>query len=130
MLFSNAGTLGRSGLVSTNTIFLSAPLEIYSHALKGNKNIIHISFGYEFDVPGSFSRFSICDLPWVTSLSLESIGLPAIHRHDGPLFVKSTNNDLIIDTFATPIGPFFIFSRTPICLTSRIQADLGMKQEF
>ena len=36
---------------------------------------------------------------------MESIGLPAIHRHDGPLFIKSTNNDLIIDTFAKEIRP-------------------------
>jgi hypothetical protein len=42
-----------------------APLEIYSHALKRNKNIIHITFNRRFDV----NRFRICDLPWVTSVS-------------------------------------------------------------
>ena len=39
-----------------------APPEIFSHALKENKNIIHISFNLD-------TRFSICDLPWLTSIS-------------------------------------------------------------
>ena len=72
----------------------SVPPEIYSHALKGNKNIIHISSRLEVD----WFRAAIQDLPWVTSVS--SIGLlptlPAIRRD--PLFIKSTNDNLI--TFA------------------------------
>ena len=77
----------------------TAPLEIYSHALKGNENIIHITSSlFEVD----WFQATICDLPWVTSVA-SSIGhLPAIHRHgDVPLFIKSTDNDLI--TFAKEI---------------------------
>jgi hypothetical protein len=74
------------------------PLEIYSHALKRNKNIIHIAFSHDFDV----NRFRICDLIWVTSISpWNPFGLPGIHHE--PLFIKSTNNDLI--TFAKDIRP-------------------------
>ena len=78
---------------------LSAPLEIYSHALKGNKNTIHISFDPRSDV----TQFPICDLPTVTSISSsDSIGLPVIHH--GPLvFIKSIDNDLI--AFAKEIRP-------------------------
>ena len=77
--------------------FLRAPLEIYSHALKGNINIIHITFDRNFDVTG----FPVCDLPWVTSISSDTVGLPAIVH--GPLFIRSTDNDLI--TFAKKIRP-------------------------
>jgi hypothetical protein len=51
-----------------------APLEIHEHALKRNKNIIHISFHPDFDV----DQFRIRDLPWVNSIS--SSDLPAIHH--------------------------------------------------
>ena len=64
------------------------PLDVYSHALKGNKNIIHISFGFvtsDFDV-----KQFLCDLPWVTSISTYS---SATIRRD-LLFIQSTNNDL------------------------------------
>ena len=88
-----------------------APLEIYSHALKKNlnKNIIHITFS-DFDSDSDINWFqaTICDLPWVTSvsqqLSQDSFGhplhLPAIHRD--LLFIKSTNNldDIDLITFA------------------------------
>jgi hypothetical protein len=74
-----------------------APLEIYSHALKRNNNIIHITFNHRFDV----NRFRICDLPWVTSVFWNSFGPGAIHHE--PLFIKFTNNDLI--TFAKEIRP-------------------------
>jgi hypothetical protein len=84
------------------------PLEIYSHALKRNENIIHISFhNPNFPV----ERFQICDLPWVTSISSSITHwnsfdndlplLPAIHH--GPLFIKSINDDLT--TFAKEIRP-------------------------
>ena len=63
--------------------FLRAPLDIYSHALKGNKNIIHITFVLNSDL----IRFPIRDLPWEISISV----LPAIH--DGP--GSDTNIDLI-----------------------------------
>ena len=73
-----------------------APLDIYSHALKGNKNIIHISFSLDCAV--DLKQFPIRDLPWVTSISWN---LSAIHQ--GPLFIKSINNDLI--TFAKDVRP-------------------------
>jgi hypothetical protein len=78
-----------------------APLETYSHALKRNKNFIHITFSRNSDV----NRFRISDFPWVTSISWSSFGLPAISPdiHHEPLFIKSTNNDLI--TFAKEIRP-------------------------
>ena len=84
----------------------STPLEIYSHALKGNEKIIHIVFSENYYYSDSDSdsdsdvnlfrtfRSAICDLPHVTSISIEH--LPAIHRD--LLFMKSTDNDLI--TFA------------------------------
>ena len=77
----------------------SVPLEIYSHALKGNKNITHITFGYmdpDFDV-----NQLLRDLPWVTSISpYKSAIIPAIPRDSDsdPLFIKTTNDDL--NTFA------------------------------
>ena len=79
----------------------TVPLEIYLHALKRNKNITHITFrGLDDDQ----IRAIICDLPWVTSISLagdrESSGTPPIHRD--LLFIKSSNNDLI--TFAKEIA--------------------------
>jgi len=71
-----------------------APLEVYSHALKGNKNIIHISF-YNMDSDFDVNLF-LFGLPWVTSISdcSESI------RRD-LLFIQSTDNDL--NTFAKDI---------------------------
>ena len=82
-------------------LYLSStvPLEVCSHALKGNKNIIYISFNSMesgFDV----NRF-LRDLPWVTSMSPDPdpSAIPAV-RHD-PLYIKSTNNDL--NTFAKQI---------------------------
>ena len=45
----------------------SVPLEVYSHALKGNNNITHITFRHmnsDLDV----NRF-LSDLPWVTSIT-------------------------------------------------------------
>ena len=71
----------------------SAPLEVYSHALKGNKNITHISFSHmdsDFDV-----HWLLRDLPWVTSISLDpdlSVSIPAVHRDLS--FIKSTTNNL------------------------------------
>ena len=78
----------------------TVPLEVYSHALKGNKNIIHISFdsdymNSDFDV----NRF-LSDLPWVTSISpyRSAIAIPAVPRH--LLFIQSTND---VNTFAKDI---------------------------
>ena len=76
----------------------TVPLEVYSHYLKGNKNITHITFlsddmESDFDV----NRF-LCDLPWVTSISPDwSATIPAIPRN--LLFIES--NDL--NTFAKEI---------------------------
>ena len=75
----------------------TVPLEIYSHALKGNQNIIHIAFSH-YDSDSDVNRFqaTICDLPWVTSISRDSILqlTPPTIRRD-LLFIKSTKNDLI-----------------------------------
>jgi len=84
----------------------SAPLEIYSHALKGNKNIIHITFS-DFNYDSDVNRFqaTLCDLPWMTSISRDSFErLPPIHcdRSD-LLFVKSVDNNLT--EFAEKIRP-------------------------
>ena len=53
-----------------NTNTSTVPGEIYSHALKGNENIIHIAFGY-FCSDSYLNRIqaAFCDSPWVTSLS-------------------------------------------------------------
>ena len=78
-----------------------APLEVYLHALKENKNIIHIAFGdMDLLLPVYIKRF-LCNLPRVTSISPDPTAtiIPAIHRD--LLFIKSTNNDL--NTFAKEI---------------------------
>ncbi|KAF8799329.1 hypothetical protein BYT27DRAFT_7201855 [Phlegmacium glaucopus] len=78
------------------------PPEIYTHVLKGNKNIIHISFNHcDSDSDLNWIQATISDLPWVTSISHNhwSGRLPPIRRH--PLFIKSPNNDLT--TFANEI---------------------------
>ena len=80
------------------------PLEAYLRALKGNKNIIHITLSH-YNSESDVKRFhaTICDLPpWVTSISYFTDSfepLPAIHRD--LLFIRSANNDLI--TFAKEI---------------------------
>ena len=81
----------------------TAPLEIYSHALKGNKNIIHIVFrGFDSVSDVNWLQATICDLPWVTSITHYSRPhLPPIHRD--LLFIKSTNNDSDLITFAKEI---------------------------
>ena len=86
-----------------------APLQIYLRALKGNKNIIHITFSpyiLQYDLSDvSLFLAAICDLPWVTSISPESYyapdGHPTVPAHRDILFIKSSNNDLI--TFAKEI---------------------------
>ena len=78
----------------------TVPLEVYSHALKGNKNITHISF---FRVTSDFvvNRF-LFDLPWVTSISLNrSVPLPAVSRDF--LFIKSITGINDLNTFAKEI---------------------------
>ena len=70
----------------------TAPLDIYSHALKGNKNITHITYNLDFDSDSGINKFlaTIYELTWVTSTSF---GRPTdIHRN--LLFINSTN-DLI-----------------------------------
>ena len=72
----------------------TVPLEVYSHAMKGNKNIIHIIFKV-FDFEIDFNQF-LRDLPWVTSITPHRFAtIPAVR---GVLFVSSANNDL--NTFA------------------------------
>ena len=71
----------------------TAPFDILSHALKGNKNIIHITLSY-LDSDSDVNRFqdTICELPWVTSIcrdsSQDSYGRLPIQRN--LLFI---NND-------------------------------------
>ena len=80
-----------------------APLEIYSHALKRNKNFIYISFtDFHSDSDVKWLQATVCDLPWVTSIFHDS-DLPTIHRDPVFIRVKSTHNDLI--TFAKEIQP-------------------------
>ena len=87
----------RSKWLYFSAIFSTVPLEVYSHALKGNKNITHISFRHmdsDFDV----NRF-LCDLPWVTSISPDrDVTIPAIPRD--LLFIESIND---LNTFAKEI---------------------------
>ena len=80
----------------------TVPVEIYSHALKGNKNITHISFShfkFDFDV-----NLLLCDLPWVTSTSLLFYVTTHAVRRD-LLFIPSFDNDLNdgLNTFAKEI---------------------------
>ena len=100
----------RSKWLYLSQFFSGAPLEIYSHVLKQNKNIIHITFsphGSDSDVNQFQATF--CELSWVTSISRglppdSFLPLPAIDRNlsRDPLFIKSAlNNDLI--TFAKEI---------------------------
>ena len=78
----------------------AVPLEVYLHALKENKNIIHISFSNmnsDFDV-----NLFLCDLPWVTSMSPDpSLSIPAVRRD--LLFIKS--NDLNTFTKEIKLNP-------------------------
>jgi hypothetical protein len=91
-----------------------APLEVYSHALKGNKNIIHITFG-RMDPNFDVNRL-LCDLPLVTSIfqSVTSVTviqpgdpliqvMPTVTIHRDRLFIESSNNDL--NTFAENFRP-------------------------
>ena len=83
-------------------LYFSAPFEIYSHTLKRNKNIIHITFDLDFQK--YVTQFPICDLPWVTSISSsDSFGLSDIHH--GPLFIRSESPKYDLITFAKEIRP-------------------------
>ena len=58
-----------------------APLEIYSHALKENKNIIHVTFVSGSNVDWFQITNCFTALPWVTSISFGSQPtLLAMHR--------------------------------------------------
>ena len=98
-----------------STFFSTVPVEIYSHALKGNKNIIHIAFSsLASESDANLFQATICDSPWVTSTSRnEMFGrqmTPAIHRD--LLFIRSTNNDLNIFAEKMKLDPSstYIFS--------------------
>jgi hypothetical protein len=79
----------------------TVPHEIYSHALKGNKNIIHIFFGFGSDV--NWFKDAIRDLPWVTSISSTYSDITSVPGRRYPLFIGSQNGALI--TFAKEIRP-------------------------
>ena len=111
--FWDDGTLFECRYSRSKWFFLTgsqstAPLEVYSHALKGNRNIIHITFDY-FDSGSDASLATICDLPRVTSISWDSFGPD--RGHD-PRFMKSTNNDLITSTTRNELDRFstYIFT--------------------
>jgi hypothetical protein len=102
-------------------IIRPAPLEIYSHALKGNKNIIHIIFG-EMDSGFDVNQL-LCDLPWVTSMLLRlQPTLPAIIHRD-LLFIKSSNNDL--NTFLEKIRPELDDIDSTYIFTDAEGSDIG-----
>ena len=105
----------------------SVPLDIYSHYLRRNKNIIHITFDHT-GFSSSFSdveRFqaTICDLPWTSVFGL----LPTMHRD--PLYIKSPSSDLI--TFAEEIrlklDPFstYIFTEAGYLDLDLLPGSLG-----
>jgi hypothetical protein len=71
----------------------TVPLEIYSHYLKGNQNITHIAFRGSCSDVGF--QATIRDLPWVASISCDSNGVLDNRDRRDPLFIKSTNMDLI-----------------------------------
>ena len=105
------------------------PLEIYLHALKGNKNVIHITFFFMFP-DFDFNQF-LCDLPWVTSISSDQpVFISAVCRD--LLFIKSINNDL--NTFAKEIkldpSSTYIFSDPQISDSGRIGCDARVLISF
>ena len=120
----------RSKWLYLNKRHTTAPLEIYLHALKGNENIIHITFdGFHSDSDVNWLQAMIYDLPWVTSISHDSPHLiPAIHRD--PLFIKSTNNDLI--TFAKEIrlklDPFSTYIFTDAEIHDILYRSYGLRE--
>ena len=85
----------------------TVPLEVYSHALKENKNIIHIIFDdmkSDFDV----NQF-LCDLPWVTSISPDwSVSIPAV-GHD-LLFIGSNTLNEFAEEIKLDPSSTYIFS--------------------
>ena len=105
------------------------PLEVYSHALKGNKNIIHITFFSMY--PDFDANQFLCDLPWVTSITSDQpVSVSAVRRD--LLFIKSVNNDL--NTFAKEIkldpSSTYIFSDPGISDLGRIGCDARVLISF
>ena len=83
--------------------------EVFFHALKGNRNIINITFmDFNNDIIASHIKPMICELPWVTSISFKPQLDPTLSAKftqdlPGPLYIESTNNDLI--KFANEFRP-------------------------
>ena len=95
-----------------NTNTSTVPGEIYSHALKGNENIIHIAFGY-FCSDSYLNRIQAAFFgsPWVTSLSWGAFGsqmTPAVHRD--LLFIKSTDLTTFAEIMKLDPSSTYIFS--------------------
>ena len=113
--FNRGANRGGFGLLNNGII---SPLDVYSHALKGNKNIIHITLN-NMDSNFDVNQF-LCDLPWVTSITLDRpVSAPAVHSD--LLFIKSsTNKDL--KTFAKEIkldpSSTYIFSDATVYAVS------------
>ena len=83
--------------------FLIAPLEVYSHYLKGNKNITHITF---HSTTSEFARNQLLsDMPWVTSVTNWIGGLSFFRRNLRVLFIQPTgfNSNYDLNTFAKKI---------------------------
>ena len=100
-------------------------LEVYSHALKGNRNFIHISFS-AMDSVYDVNQF-LCDLPWVTSISPERFATVPIHRDI--LFIES--NDL--NTFAKEIKldpSTYIFSDVGFSYSGKLGRDTRVLISF
>ena len=95
--------------------YYSEEPEIHLHALKGNKNINHITLSNEHSNSYVF-RFqdTIGDLPWVTSIS-SRFGRATNMQRDF-LFIRSTDNDLITFTkeIRLKLDPFstYIFTES------------------
>ena len=85
----------------------TVPLEVYSDALKENKNITHITFcnmESDFDV----NRF-LRDLPWVTSISPDrSVSIPVV-GHD-LLFIGSITLNEFAEEIKLDPSSTYIFS--------------------
>ena len=95
------------------------PHEIYLHALKENKNIVHITFSRDHSDYDSFHQLqvAICDshLPSVTSISFERLPtLPIIHRDLLFIKIKSTKNDLVtfVEKNRLKLDPFSTYMFT------------------
>ena len=105
-LFSNAGTLGRSGSISPKILYItvhhSKSTRVLLRKTKTSSTSISVDLSLILMSTGFRLQATICDLPWVTSIFYHSDShLPAIHRD--LLFIKSTYYHMDLITFAKKI---------------------------